>query len=91
MPEARGAERVSDPTLVGVHLGGVDVPVPDLQGDAHDLRRVGRWNLEDPEAELRNRVTVVELDRRNGAGVRDGGAPALCVLSRREAYKRTET
>jgi len=62
-----GADRLTDLPLVAVHLGRVDVPVADLQRPTHDPDGVLGVDLKDTEAELRDRVTVVEVDRRNGA------------------------
>ena len=55
---------VGDLRLVAVHLGGVDVPIADLDGRTHRGRRLGGRDLEDTEAELRDLDTVVEADVR---------------------------
>src|SRR5580693_1670097 len=65
--QARPRDGVAYLALVAVHLGGVDVPVPGLKRRAHRGRRVLRLNLEDTEAELRNGLTVVQRDVRNGS------------------------
>jgi hypothetical protein len=64
--EARPGDGLAHLGLVAVHLGGVDVPVPGLEGRAHGGRRVLRLDLEDAEAELRNGLAVVQRDVRNG-------------------------
>ena len=53
--DAGRGDRLADALLVAVHLGGVDVPVAGLERLAGDLRGVLRWDLEDAEAELRDR------------------------------------
>ena len=58
--DAGGADRLADAPLVAVHLGGVDVAVADLEGRRHGLGGVLGRDLEDAEAELRDRVAVVE-------------------------------
>src|SRR5262249_20720351 len=40
----------------------VDMPVANLQGGAHGVNRVPQPDEEDTEAELRNRMAVVEHD-----------------------------
>ena len=49
----------ADLLLVAVHLSGVYVSVADLEGLAHRLRGLVRFDLEDPETELRDGVTVI--------------------------------
>src|SRR5882757_1802075 len=53
---------LADTLLVAVTLGGVDVPVAGLEGLQHGLRGLIRWDLEDPEAELRDVNAVVQSD-----------------------------
>src|SRR5215210_47414 len=60
--EAGCAYGLTDLLLVAVHLRGVYVPVADLEGLAHRPCGVLRLDLEDPETELRDGVTVVEGD-----------------------------
>jgi hypothetical protein len=60
--EAGGADRLPDLPLVAVHLGGVYVPVADLERTGDGLDRLGGIDLEYPEAELGDRGAVVELD-----------------------------
>src|SRR3954454_9800378 len=64
------ADRLADLLLVAVHLGRVDVPVPDLEGGGHGRGGLGGVDLEDTEAELRDRVTVVEVDGGDGTHAR---------------------
>ena len=49
--DARGLERRPDLGLVAVHLGGVDVAVPDLEGAAHRVVRVLGRDLVGAETE----------------------------------------
>jgi hypothetical protein len=62
--QARRGDGGADAGLVAVHLGGVDVPVADLDGGLHGRLRLGRRHLEDPEAELRDGAAVVQRDGR---------------------------
>ena len=49
--DARGLERCPDLGLVAVHLGGVDVAVPDLEGAAYRVVRVLGCDLVGAETE----------------------------------------
>jgi hypothetical protein len=64
--DAGVADALADALLVPVHLGGVDVPVTDLQGGLHRLRGLLRLDLVDAEAELRDLHAVVQGDRGHG-------------------------
>ncbi|GGS60800.1 hypothetical protein GCM10010253_39220 [Streptomyces badius] len=57
-------DRLADLLLVAVHLRRVDVPVAGLQSGDRGLAGLVRRDLEGPEAELRDRHTVVEGDGR---------------------------
>jgi hypothetical protein len=65
--ESRGADRLTDAALVAVHLGGVDVSVAGLKRGIDRARGVLGWDLKDAKAQLRDRVAVVESDRRDDA------------------------
>src|SRR5580693_6077295 len=65
--QARPGNGLAHLGLVAVHLGGIDVPVPGLECRAHGGRRVLRLNQEDAEPELRNGLTIVQPDVRNGS------------------------
>jgi hypothetical protein len=58
-------DRLADAPLVSVHLGRVDVPVADLERLAHGWLGLRGVDLEDAEAELRDRVAVVQFDVRD--------------------------
>src|SRR5215210_1210205 len=58
--EARGAQALTDLTFVAVHLGRVDVPVANPEGLGHSLSGLLRFDLEDPETELRDSVATVQ-------------------------------
>jgi len=60
--ESSGMHRLVDPRLVAVSRRGVDVSIAGPQGARHDLGRVLRWNLKHAKAQLRDLVTVVEVD-----------------------------
>src|ERR687896_99014 len=60
--EVGGPYGLADLLLVAVHLCGVDVPVPYLEGLADGLCGVPRLDLEDPETELGDGVAIVECD-----------------------------
>ena len=78
--DAGGADGLADLLLVAVHLGGVDVPVADLERRERGVLGLLGLDLEHPEAELRDLDTVVERDVRY-----DGHAAPLSLrmLSRR--------
>ena len=61
-------------SLVPVHLGGVDVAVPDLEGRGGGGLGVRRRDLEHPEPQLRDGPAVVQrqLGDRPGSGVSGG-------------------
>ena len=61
------AHRVPDSAFVAVHLGGIDVAVAGAERSCSRRFSIGRRHLEYAEAELGNRVAVVEADRRNCA------------------------
>jgi hypothetical protein len=63
--DAGAGDAVADARLVAVHLGGVDVAVADGERALDRLWRLLRRDLEDAEAELRNRVAVVQGEIRN--------------------------
>ena len=52
--QARGSNGEPHPGLVAVRRRGVDVPVAGGERRGDRLLRLGRWYLEDPEAELRD-------------------------------------
>ena len=56
------ADRLADAGLVAVPLGGVDMAVADLERARDRLGGLAGVDLEDAEAELRDRVAVVERD-----------------------------
>jgi len=58
--QAGGADRLADALLVAVHLGGVEVPVADVQRLGHRLQGVLRRHLEDAEPELRDGRAVIQ-------------------------------
>jgi hypothetical protein len=58
-------DRAADALLVAVGGSGVDVPVSDLERVADDALSSVRIDEEDAEAELRDAVAVIELDRGN--------------------------
>ena len=60
-------DRLADALLVAVHLRGVDVPVAGLERLRGDPGGVLRRDLEDAEAELRDRVAVVQGQVRNNS------------------------
>ena len=62
--DARAGDGLADALLVAVHLGGVDVPVADLEGRGHGLGGLLRRDLVDAEAELRDSHAVVQVDGR---------------------------
>ena len=64
--KAESANGVADAALVAIHLRRVDVPITGLEGTGDGALRLRRRDLEDPEAELRDRLPVVQRDRRNG-------------------------
>jgi hypothetical protein len=68
--EIRSGDGQSDPFLVLVHLGGVDVPVADAEGRGGGGLGIGRRDLEHPEPELWDGVAVVQDE--GGNGVRRG-------------------
>src|SRR6476660_5033493 len=77
--DAGGADGLADLLLVSVHLGGVDVPVADLEGRERRVLGLLRVDLEHPEAELRDLDAVVEGDVRYGGhacsfALRDGSS-----------------
>jgi len=55
-------DRLADLLLVPVRLRGVDVPVTGLQGGAHRRGGLARRDQENPEAELRDGLAVVQHD-----------------------------
>ena len=59
--DAAAGDRAPHTFLVAVDLGGVDVAVADLQGLAHHVFGNIRVHLPHAEAELGDRVAVVEL------------------------------
>ena len=65
------ADSLTDFLLVAVHLGGVDVAVADLQRRTHRSSGLIRFDLEDTETQLRDRVAVVEGYRWDRTDVRD--------------------
>jgi hypothetical protein len=81
-----GPDRVADAALVAVHLGRVDVPVADLEGRRDGLRGLRGIDLKDPEAELRDRGAVVELDLRDGADGAHAHAPRVAFGGGAPAY-----
>ena len=58
------ADGLADLLLIAVHLGGIDVPVPRLQGRSHGPGGVFRLDLKDTEAELWDLLAVVQHDER---------------------------
>jgi len=64
--QPRSPDRLSDAFLVAVHLGGVDVPIADLQGLTDRLGSLSGVDLENSEAELGNRPAAVEDKIGNG-------------------------
>ncbi len=76
--QAGGPDALADALLVAVHLGGVDVPVAHVQSLADRLGRLGRVDLEHPEAELRDGLAVVQGE------VGNLGHAAGCLLRRRK-------
>ena len=60
--DAGALDRLADAQLVAVRGRGVDVAVADLEGVADDPIGLVGVDLEDSEAELRDRVAVVEDD-----------------------------
>src|SRR5215212_1056310 len=87
--EARGADALAYLLLVAVHLRRVDVPVADPQGLAHSLRSIARFDLEDPEAELRDRVSIVQGDIRYRAQSRTTPSCVVNYLPNREPHENT--
>src|SRR6185503_17274979 len=64
--EAGPADRLADPALVAVHLGGVYVAVARLQGAGDRLEGLRGIDLEDAEAELREAVAAIQVYERDG-------------------------
>jgi hypothetical protein len=56
------SDRLPHFLFVAVHLRGVDVPIADTQRLAHRGTSLSRDDLEDSEAELRDRMTAVESE-----------------------------
>ena len=63
--ETRRANCLAHACLVAVHLRRVEVPVADLERLGDHPGRVRGRDLEDPQAQLRDRVAVVQLDFRD--------------------------
>ena len=57
------ADSLTDFLFIAVHLGGVDVPVPNLERRTHRRGRLIRFYLEYAETQLWDGVAVVERDR----------------------------
>ena len=62
--DAEVADALTDARLVLVHLGGVDVPIADVQRFSDGPGGLVGLDLEDAESELRNFGAVVEFDGR---------------------------
>ena len=74
------ADPLADFLFIAVHLGGVDMPVPNLERRTHCGGGLIRFDLEDAETQLRDRVAVVERDRWDRTHVRDLLAIAVVAI-----------
>ena len=62
----RRANCPADTLLIAIHLRRIDMPVPRFQRETGGALCLGRRNLKNTEAKLRDQIPIIQCDQRNG-------------------------